>query len=64
MHEGKVEVWYSEAGQGCIRDDAGDGLDFSSDDLLNPDEALTLHRGDRVRYRVEEGMHATAVEQA
>ncbi|MEK0098965.1 hypothetical protein WDA79_10780 [Streptomyces sp. A475] len=64
MAEGRVEVWYSEAGQGFIRDEAGDGLDFSLDDLLNPDESLTLRQGDRVKYRVEEGTHATAVEKA
>ncbi|MGA5823732.1 hypothetical protein ACPC54_38450 [Kitasatospora sp. NPDC094028] len=62
MAEGKIEVWYSEAGEGCIRDAAGDVLDFSLDDLLNPDESQALRQGDRVEYRVEEATHATAVE--
>ncbi|MEU3350195.1 hypothetical protein [Streptomyces sp. NPDC037389] len=62
MATGEVEDWYPGPGQGFIRDSGGSKLNFSSNDLTNPGDRMTLHEGDKVKYAVKDGGRATAVE--
>ncbi|MEU3350040.1 hypothetical protein [Streptomyces sp. NPDC037389] len=62
MSTGKVEEWNPGPDRGFIRDDGGDALDFSSHDIVNLRDKMNLQEGDKVKYAIEDGTHATAIE--
>ena len=67
MPRGKIQEWSVNEDEGKIRNDAGGPmLDFSLDDLLNPDDGPELQPGDSVQFNVDKARvaHAVSVEKA
>ncbi|EST27812.1 hypothetical protein [Streptomyces roseochromogenus] len=65
MATGKVQQWDEAQGEGKIKEDqAGAQLEFSSQDLAQPTDRMTLRRGDKVQFRVDEPGHAADIEKA
>jgi cold shock CspA family protein len=65
MSRGKIQRWAPDQGEGKIRDDkGGPPLDFTVEDLLNPDAVDDLQQGDIVSFQIEEPRHAVMVDKA
>ncbi|MER5546791.1 hypothetical protein ACWDBD_04460 [Streptomyces sp. NPDC001118] len=64
MSTGKIEQWSPGPGEGMIKDDQGERLAFSGQDLRNPTERQNLRRGDKVQFEIDAPGHAADVKKA